>query len=507
MSEANRSRMNSGRLGAFLESVPLFRGEEASERREFERITGFDAQWYLARYPDVAALGFEPARHYLTDGLKEGRFAGPLFDSRWYLEQNPDVRESGIEPLTHYVKSGAREGRRPNACFDPGFYLSQIKDPAAAANPMAHYLRNGSPNGPSPSPYFDAAAYSRAHPEIAETGANPLAHFLHNPMAATHGWLGDLTSTYVAGWACRLSGPGMTLTVWINDKQVGEVTPWLRRADVQAIGLQENSGYFFKFPQRLASGDRVAVRDVNGRELMGSPRVYLVKPLSRTLTFIEQRASIAAMFLSGEGLEIGAFTQPTDLPRETSVSFYDKFPAEVVRGYYDEHWGRPLCEPHFHGNAEHLEGIDGKNRFDFVIANHVIEHFEDPIAFFKSLARVLRAGGRAMVTAPNKRESFDSARDLTTFDHILRDHLAGPKQSRLGHYQDWVAKVDNLQGEQAAARVRKLDEEDFSIHYHVWDETTFVEFVAQAIRVVGLPFKLILVFDHVGEIIVILERI
>lgn len=34
----------------------------------------FDANWYLARYPDVAAAGVEPLKHYLEFGMREGRW-------------------------------------------------------------------------------------------------------------------------------------------------------------------------------------------------------------------------------------------------------------------------------------------------------------------------------------------------------------------------------------------------------------------------------------------------
>jgi hypothetical protein len=41
----------------------------------------FDAAWYVARYPDVAASGLDPALHYATIGAGEGRQPGPQADS------------------------------------------------------------------------------------------------------------------------------------------------------------------------------------------------------------------------------------------------------------------------------------------------------------------------------------------------------------------------------------------------------------------------------------------
>lgn len=74
----------------------------------------FDAKWYLAQYPDIAAdakMSANPARHYLLMGGFEGRNPGPGFDSAYYLANNPDVVESGINPLVHYLKFGEKEQR------------------------------------------------------------------------------------------------------------------------------------------------------------------------------------------------------------------------------------------------------------------------------------------------------------------------------------------------------------------------------------------------------------
>ena len=74
----------------------------------------FDAGWYLARYPDVAAAGLDPLTHFLRFGIAEGRDPGPLFDTKWYLANNPDVAAAGIIPLVHYFEFGVAEGRDPN---------------------------------------------------------------------------------------------------------------------------------------------------------------------------------------------------------------------------------------------------------------------------------------------------------------------------------------------------------------------------------------------------------
>jgi glycosyltransferase involved in cell wall biosynthesis len=88
---------------------------ERMQLRLLARTPLFDAAWYLARYPDVAASGQQPARHFLRFGAAEGRSPGPDFDSAAYLDANPDVAAKGMNPLVHYLRHGIQEGRPRNA--------------------------------------------------------------------------------------------------------------------------------------------------------------------------------------------------------------------------------------------------------------------------------------------------------------------------------------------------------------------------------------------------------
>jgi hypothetical protein len=108
-------------------------------------LAGFDAVYYLAQNPDVAAAvaaGQTTAlQHFLTDGWKEGRNPDAFFNTTYYLQHNQDVAAAGIDPLLHYDASGYKEGRNPSAGFDTALYLAA--NPLAAgtnANPLQAYL-------------------------------------------------------------------------------------------------------------------------------------------------------------------------------------------------------------------------------------------------------------------------------------------------------------------------------------------------------------------------------
>jgi hypothetical protein len=77
----------------------------------------FDAEWYRAVYPDVAAAGVDPAEHYVRNGAFEGRHPGPDFDTRWYFTTGGDVYAEGMNPLVHYERYGKSEGRSIRPAF------------------------------------------------------------------------------------------------------------------------------------------------------------------------------------------------------------------------------------------------------------------------------------------------------------------------------------------------------------------------------------------------------
>jgi hypothetical protein len=96
-------------------------GRRAKRKRRNEELQAiassglFDAAWYLATYPDVAAAGIDPLAHFVEVGWREGRDAGPGFATSAYLKANPDVARSGINPLFHYIEFGRSEGREIQA--------------------------------------------------------------------------------------------------------------------------------------------------------------------------------------------------------------------------------------------------------------------------------------------------------------------------------------------------------------------------------------------------------
>lgn len=72
----------------------------------------FDTDWYRVEYPDVAAAGLDPIRHFFDNGAREGRNPNAHFETSWYVSTNADVAASMMNPFLHYLLYGAREGRK-----------------------------------------------------------------------------------------------------------------------------------------------------------------------------------------------------------------------------------------------------------------------------------------------------------------------------------------------------------------------------------------------------------
>jgi len=217
------------------------------------------------------------------------------------------------------------------------------------------------------------------------------------------------------------------------------------------------------------------------------------------------REQIAAAFLRGEGLEIGALHLPLRLPPGARARYVDRMSVADLRRQYPELANKPLVTPDIIDNGETLATVaDGSA--DFVVANHFLEHCEDPIRTLQNLTRVLRPGGILFCAVPDKRTCFDRDRATTTLDHLLRDHREGPEGSRRDHYIEWARDVDKLVEPYFSAQVNGYMEMRYSIHFHNWTPEAFLEFLVHVLREQLVPAELVHFTSRPEEMIALLRR-
>jgi lipopolysaccharide biosynthesis protein len=74
------------------------------------------------------------------------------FDRNFYLRNYPDVAAAGTDPLRHYLEFGFLEGRKPSVDFDTAYYRAQIRRSGTVkTNPLVHFLLEGRCRGLSKS--------------------------------------------------------------------------------------------------------------------------------------------------------------------------------------------------------------------------------------------------------------------------------------------------------------------------------------------------------------------
>jgi GT2 family glycosyltransferase len=186
------------------------------------------------------------------------------------------------------------------------------------------------------------------------------------------------------------------------------------------------------------------------------------------------REELAAAYLRGTGIEIGALHSPLRVPDSVTVRYVDRMPVTLLRRHYPELAELPLVEVDILDDGERLETIKNATQ-DFVIANHLLEHTGDPIATIGTWLRVLRPGGVIYLAVPDKRFTFDSDRQTTPLEHIVRDYEQGPEVSRRQHFEEWARHVEGVPEDRVAERADALEELDYSVHTHVFTERELLE--------------------------------
>lgn len=212
------------------------------------------------------------------------------------------------------------------------------------------------------------------------------------------------------------------------------------------------------------------------------------------------RETLAAQYLKGDGIEIGALHQPLLVPRRACVRYVDRMGLAELRQHYPELRKLPLVAPDVIDDGEKLTTFSDAS-VDFIIANHFLEHCLDPIGTLKRFLQVVRPNGFLYLAVPDKRLTFDHQRPLTTWEHLIADYADGGIGSRMNHYEEWAALVDGSRSAQQWAAT------DHSIHFHTWTNATFLAFVTSLQQQLQMPFEVMAYFPHTMELILLLRRI
>lgn len=198
------------------------------------------------------------------------------------------------------------------------------------------------------------------------------------------------------------------------------------------------------------------------------------------------------LFLKGDGIEIGALHQPLDVSNLpiSRIRYLDRLPAEELRLHYPELLNETFVAIDIIDDGQVLETI-GNGSLDFIIANHLIEHCDNPLGTIENWLSKLRPGGIIFMAVPDQRKGWDERRPVTSLQHMVDDYrasLSDRKARNFHHFKEWVELVGNIHD---PAHVQWLIDIDYSIHFHVFTFESFRDLLAYGREEMALPIRII----------------
>jgi 2-polyprenyl-3-methyl-5-hydroxy-6-metoxy-1,4-benzoquinol methylase len=207
------------------------------------------------------------------------------------------------------------------------------------------------------------------------------------------------------------------------------------------------------------------------------------------------RDQLGELFCNGMGLEIGAGLVPTRAAPGSSVRYADKRSDEELRAYFgsDQTVG-----------VESLSSISHE-RFDFLIAHHVLEHSANVIETLVEWLGMIEEGGTLFLSLPNRHQTPDNLRLLTPPTHFLLDYSYGvteddyeSREHICSFLWSWI-DVGGLEGktkmESASLVFAALHSEQNDLHWHTFNADTLEFVVRTAAGVLGLSAETLYLHD------------
>ena len=224
--------------------------------------------------------------------------------------------------------------------------------------------------------------------------------------------------------------------------------------------------------------------------------------------------------LAGRGLEIGPYDQPTVFKSEADILYLDRQSIDdLVTACPDPALAAKIPEVDIlAATNNYREAVD--LTFDYIIANHVLEHVPNTIGWLVTVSAMLNPAGVLFMALPDKKYTFDKFRPDTPFSHILTEYLGGVSESPLEHlieieiYYDlsFVGKRMDVKDRLNIDRLRSFidSKPHLGLHCHVFQSETFLPKIMKPILFMGIvDFNIVALHesaDNYGEFHIVLKK-
>ena len=180
----------------------------------------------------------------------------------------------------------------------------------------------------------------------------------------------------------------------------------------------------------------------------------------------------------GIGLEIGPSHNPI-APKSSgfNVEIVDHLSAEELKEKYKTHGVNinNIESVDFVWRGEPLVELIGMvERYDYIIASHVIEHIPDPVSFLQNCEKLLKPNGVLSFVVPDKRYCFDYFQPLSLTGSLIDAYLEKRIRPSSGQIFDHYSNASTRRGQIAWSKLDESPDAD-EIAHQLHEAITFYE--------------------------------
>ena len=191
-------------IACLIHTDTVFASNSDSRYKGVDYSLVYDKDYYYSKYPDLQRfIGNNPTallKHFVTNGMKEGRQAKETFDVSYYKFKYSDLQRAFGNHYelyySHYMSNGYREGRQAfsysyydgvdySLVYDKDYYYNKYPDIQrfVGNNPselIKHFINNGMAESRQAKETFDAHYYRLIYSDLQQAfGNNYRSYYLH----------------------------------------------------------------------------------------------------------------------------------------------------------------------------------------------------------------------------------------------------------------------------------------------------------------------------------------